>query len=134
MEELDQKAVIRGGNEKILLVDDEEGVMETATSILSQFGYRTFSATSGEEALAIYKKMAHEIGLIILDLGMPGMGGESCMKEILKMNPKARILVASGYATSRAARNVMDAGAVGFMAKPYRIEDMLRKIRETLDG
>jgi two-component system, cell cycle sensor histidine kinase and response regulator CckA len=134
MAELDKKAVVRGGKENILLVDDEESVMETATSILSQFGYRTFSAKSGEEALEVYKKTGHEISLIILDLGMPGMGGESCMKEILKMNPKARIIVASGYATSRTARSVMDAGAIGFVAKPYRMEDMLKKIREAHDA
>jgi DNA-binding NarL/FixJ family response regulator len=72
--------------------------------------------------------------LVILDLGMPGMGGEKCLRELLRMNPAVKVLIASGYAATQTVHGILEAGATGFMAKPYRLEDMLKKVREVLDG
>jgi DNA-binding NarL/FixJ family response regulator len=65
---------------------------------------------------------------------MPGMGGDKCLKELLRMNPSVKVLIASGYAATQTVQSVLEAGASGFMAKPYRLEDMLKKVREVLDG
>ena len=127
-----RKAHLYGG-ETILLVDDETSILDIGESILGQFGYSTVTARSGEEALEIYGARMGEIGLIILDLGMPGMGGEQCLQEILKINPKARVVIASGYAASQTVQQLMAAGATGYIPKPYRLEEMLKKIREILD-
>ena len=121
------------GGEMILLVDDEISILDIGVNILEQFGYSTLTARSGEEAVELYRVRGNEIGLVILDLGMPGMGGEQCLQEILKINPKARVVIASGYAASQTVNYLMEAGAAGYVSKPYRLENMLKKIRELID-
>jgi len=68
-----------------------------------------------------------------LDLGMPGMGGLECLREIKKINAQARVLVASGYSGSKMIDEAMRAGASGFLAKPYRLMEMMHKVRDVLD-
>jgi DNA-binding NtrC family response regulator len=114
-------------------VDDETTILDIGVNILEQFGYSTITARSGEEAIELYLARGKEIGLIILDLGMPGMGGEQCLQEILKINPKAQVVIASGYAASQTVKYLMEAGAAGYVSKPYRLENMLKKIRELID-
>jgi CheY-like chemotaxis protein len=128
-----RKRELRGA-ETILIVDDEPDILDIGQSTLEQFGYRTLTARSGEEAIAVYSRQAEGIDLVILDLGMPGMGGDNCMKELLRLDPSVKVLIASGYAATHTVQEVMNAGAAGFMAKPYRLEDMLRKIRDMMDG
>ncbi len=122
------------GIETVLIVDDEPDILDIGQSTLEQCGYNVFTVRSGEEAVALYARQGDEVDLVILDLGMPGMGGEKCLQELLHMNPEVKVLIASGYAASQTVHNMLDAGATGFMAKPYRLEDMLRKVREVLDG
>ncbi|MEW6265757.1 MAG: PAS domain S-box protein [Thermodesulfobacteriota bacterium] len=122
-----------GGEETILLVDDEEAILETARTILEENGYCVLTAESGEEAISLYRQEKGRIDLIILDLNMPGMGGYSCLKEILSLNPEARILISSGYSANGQAKASLESGAKGFIGKPYRLLDMLVRVREVLN-
>ncbi len=131
--EVRKKADYRGA-ETIMIVDDEPDILDIGQNTLEQFGYTVLMARSGEEAVEAYSKRGREIDLVILDLGMPGMGGERCLQELLKMNPSVKVLIASGYAATQTVQGILEAGATGFMAKPYRLEDMLKKVREVLDG
>ncbi len=131
--EVRKKADYRGA-ETIMIVDDEPDILDIGQNTLEQFGYTVLMARSGEEAVEAYSTRGREIDLVILDLGMPGMGGERCLQELLKMNPSVKVLIASGYAATQTVQGILEAGATGFMAKPYRLEDMLKKVREVLDG
>ena len=122
------------GAETIIIVDDEPDIIDIGQNTLEQFGYTVLTARNGEEAVEIYTRQGDRIDLVILDLGMPGMGGERCLRELLRMNPAAKVLIASGYAATQTVQSILEAGATGFMAKPYRLEDMLKKVREVLDG
>jgi len=122
------------GAETIIIVDDEPDILDIGQNTLEQFGYTVLMARSGEEAIEIYSRQGNRIDLVILDLGMPGMGGEKCLQELLRMNPSVKVLIASGYAATQTVQGILEAGATGFMAKPYRLEDMLKKVREVLDG
>jgi two-component system, cell cycle sensor histidine kinase and response regulator CckA len=122
------------GAETILIVDDEADILDIAQSTLDQFGYTVLTARNGEEAVETYSRQGNQIDLVILDLGMPGMGGEKCLRELLRINPSVTVLIASGYAATQTVHNILEAGATGFMAKPYRLEDMLKKVRDLLDG
>jgi|GEM_PF-839584 len=124
---------VKKGTETILLVDDEEFVRDVAVQLLREFGYTVLAAANGEAALEIYRKEHGRIDLVILDLIMPGMGGMKCLQEILKINPQGRVLVASGYAAGGPAREAIDAGARGYLGKPYDIDKMLTVIREVLE-
>jgi len=128
-----EKVPIEGGNETILLVDDEEAIRELAEDILTRFGYKVLMASDGETALEIYREKKEEINLVILDIIMPGMGGRKCLEELLKMNPKSRIIIASGYFINGPAKEVLKAGAKGFISKPYDMRGMLQTVRKILD-
>jgi two-component system, cell cycle sensor histidine kinase and response regulator CckA len=122
------------GTETVLLVDDEDFVRELGSRILKAHGYTVLSASEGEEALALYGKEKDRIALVILDLIMPTMGGKDCLKEILRVDPNARILIASGYSGDISIKECFDLGAKGFVAKPFRIKELLRQARRALNG
>lgn len=123
---------IPSGTETVLVVDDEKIVLHSTGHMLEHFGYSTQLAESGEQAVEIYVNRREEIDLVILDLGMPGMGGEQCMKQLLENDPHAKILVASGYSFSVMDKGLLDSGAAGFIGKPYQVAALMRKVREVL--
>lgn len=123
----------KGGEETILLVDDEPAIIEVAGEMLSQHGYEIMIAISGEEALEIYKEDGIQIDLVVLDLGMPGMGGQAALRKIIEINPMAKVIIASGYSPNAQVKDAMDTGAAAYLSKPYRYSDLLKIIREVLD-
>ena len=123
-----------GGEETILLVDDEVAVRDFAAQALTRFGYNILTASTGEEALEIYAEKSDNIDLVILDIGMPGMGGHRCFREIVDLDPSARVIIASGYSATGQLRETLAAGAAGYVPKPYQLQELLDKVREVLDG
>ncbi len=141
LEEVDQPAessrgnvdVIKGGNETILLVDDEKALRETGSRILNTMGYQVVTASNGEEAFTKYRNRQAEIDLVILDIGMPGMGGHRCLQEILALSPNAKVIIASGYSYGMQLKDTLAAGATGYIAKPFGKDALLKKVRNVLD-
>ncbi|MFH1672797.1 MAG: PAS domain S-box protein [Pseudomonadota bacterium] len=131
-ESKDGKEII-GGSETILLVDDDKTLLDLGQDMLTEYGYTTITAESGEKALEIYKTEKNQIDLIILDIGMPGMGGHNCLKELLKIEPGIQVIIATGYSPNGTARELLKAGAKGYIGKPYQLKDMLKRVREILD-
>ena len=121
------------GHETVLVVDDEKSILATATDILEDYGYQAATATSGEEALEMYNSPGANFDLVILDLGMPGMGGWRCLEKLIKINPEVKVIVASGYSENGQSDKILAAGAKAFLNKPYRLADLLAKVRELLD-
>ena len=127
-------AAPRGGSETIMIVDDEAAIRDFACQAFKKFGYQVLTASSGEEALEIYTRQAEGIDLLIMDIGMPGMGGYKCLREIIGFNPAAKVLVASGYSIEGQVSKTLEAGAAGYVAKPYQLTDLMAKVRDVLDG
>ena len=127
-----RRAVI-GGNETILLVDDEEMVRGLGTRILESVGYNTISASDGVEAVEIFSREVSNIDLVILDLLMPRKSGRETMVELKKMNPDTRIILASGYDYQGDIQELLDNGAKEFIQKPFKLEILLKLIRKVLD-
>jgi PAS domain S-box-containing protein len=125
-------SVILGGSETILLVDDEELVRNLVSDYLSEAGYTVLTACHGKEALDVYQKNVDDVSIIILDLNMPQMGGKDCFRELLKINPDVKVLVASGYAMG-GAESATISGTRGFVEKPYDMRILLETIRKVLD-
>ncbi len=122
-----------GGGEGILLVDDEEFIRNFGEEMLVNFGYKVFTASDGESALALYQEKRKSISLIILDLIMPGMGGRRCLEEFMKMNPWLKVVIASGYSANGSEEEIFETGAKDFINKPYDVNQMLKIIRKVLD-
>jgi nitrogen-specific signal transduction histidine kinase/CheY-like chemotaxis protein len=121
------------GHECILVVDDEPGLRALAKSGLRQRGFDVVTVESGEQALEILKKGEPRVDLVVLDLTMPGLSGEKVLRAIRGFRPNLPVLIASGYATVQSQSSWVAAGAMGFLAKPYRISDLAGKLREVLD-
>lgn len=121
------------GSETILIVDDDKSVVKLTKSMLERLGYKAIEAESGESALDIYYENQHEIDLILLDIGMPGMGGNKCLKRLIDFNPHVKVIVSSGYATINFTDNAMNFGARDYMVKPYTKRALSATIRCVLD-
>jgi two-component system, cell cycle sensor histidine kinase and response regulator CckA len=128
-----EKAPIIGGTETILLVDDDNSIKDLGASTLNHFGYQVITAPNGKEALEIYQQQGDDIALIVLDLMMPEMDGRHCLAEILKINPKAKVLIASGYTEPWQGSGMQANMAKGFIKKPYDARSLLQMVRDTLD-
>jgi PAS domain S-box-containing protein len=124
---------LQGGTETILLVDDEEYIRELGVELLGDAGYTVITATDGESGLELYRQKQEQIDLVILDLVIPGMGGKRCFEEVLKVNPRAKILIVSGYSANGPGKEAIEAGARDFVGKPFDVEHMLKVVRNILD-
>ncbi len=119
------------GEGTILVVDDEEMIRDVTRELLAGFGYSVLLAESGEQALDIYEHETAGIDLVITDIGMPGMGGEAFLDELLRRDSQAKVIVSSGYAPPESNQRLRR--AAGFITKPYTLDDLLRLVRKILD-
>ncbi|MGE5189370.1 MAG: PAS domain S-box protein [Gemmatimonadota bacterium] len=125
---------IAGGSETILFVDDEESLRLLAVETLGRLGYSVTTARNGVEAIEIFSDSGNRIDLVILDMIMPGMGGEETFRRLRKLAPSARVLVSSGYAVEGKPGNLLAEGAAGFLQKPYRLATLATAVRRALDS
>ena len=121
------------GNETILLVDDEDSLRDLGQRMLTKFGYNVLTAQDGETAVRIYREKRTKISLVILDLIMPGIGGKKCLDLILKENPSARVIIASGYSVDISTRKELELRSKGLITKPFELKQMLTAVRNALD-
>ena len=123
---------LEGGTETILFVDDEESLRALAAEMLGNLGYRVFTAATGTEAVKTFTERRGEIALVILDMIMPGMGGEETFHRLKEIDPEARVLLSSGYALEGKPKSLLTAGAAGFLQKPYRVGTLAAALRTAL--
>jgi len=121
------------GHETVLVVDDEPGLRALARTGLQQHGFDVLAVETGEQALEILRQGAPHVDAMILDLTLPGMSGESVLRETRKLAPGLPVIIASGYATVESQSSWVAAGAMSFVAKPYRIQQVAEKLRDALD-
>lgn len=132
--EIPDEQPINGGRETILLVDDEQDILDVSSEILQEYGYNILTADNGQAAIKEFNRKKEQIDLVILDINMPHMSGHVCMRELLKLKPGIKILYASGYLLKNHIRDSLKPGTTEFIAKPYRLEDLLTKVRQILDA
>ncbi len=120
-----------GNQEKIMVVDDEELLLDVAREMLVTLNYKVVTKKSGEEALAYLKDAC--VDLIILDMVMePGMSGQQTFKEILRIQPKQKAIIASGFAKNEDVKRVLDRGASCYLRKPYTTVALGKAIKDGL--
>jgi len=129
-----EEAEAVGGSETVLVVDDEEPVRVLLQRILEEGGYTVLLARDGIEAMGLYAERSTEINLVVLDIIMPRMGGRKTYERLQEINPQVKVLLTSGYSEDGQARDMLAAGARGFLQKPYDLRAVLRKVREVLEG
>jgi CheY-like chemotaxis protein len=132
--ELEDTATIEGGNETILIVEDDHLVRAFVVGQIQSLGYVTLSAVNADEALVILNS-ARPIDLLFTDMIMPGsMNGRQLADEALRRRPSLKILFTSGYTENTVIHyGRLDAGVL-LLAKPYRRADLARMIRSALEA
>ena len=123
-----------GGTETILIVDDQETIWDFLIEALQKLGYSVLLAEDGEDAVEIYRNNPGEIDLVLLDMVMPRLNVPEAFRRIREFDPKARILLSSGFVSEEDVRELLQEGACGFLPKPHRLPVVCRAIREALDA
>jgi len=118
------------GTGTVLVIEDEEMVMDVTCSLLEKLGYRILGAKTGKEAVNIAKTFDGDIDLAILDIVLPDMGGKDIYPLIMEARPNLKVIVCSGYSIDGPAQEILDAGALGFLQKPFSIEVLSEKLKE----
>lgn len=116
----------------ILLVEDEEAIRKMAIKMLPDLGCRVSTTNNGNEAVTFYKESYQDIDLVLLDLVMPELSGFDTYLELRRINPDVVVIVTSGYSLEGDVQAVLDAGANGFLPKPFRTADLARKIMDIM--
>src|SRR5450432_464830 len=113
----------------IMLVEDEEMLRELGVMMLEGEGYRVLAAKDGIEAVEMFEMHADEIGLVVCDLGLPRLGGRDVFLRMKEIKPSVRAIVASGYLEPNLRTEILRAGVLDTVQKPYDFREMIEKIR-----
>jgi CheY-like chemotaxis protein len=125
--------VIRGGTERILVVEDEEAVRRSARRALEQLGYTVLLAEDGVAALARLRA-GERVDLIVSDSVMPKLGGVELYQRVRAAGFRVPFLLASGYSSQEVAPGAPHLPALPFLPKPWTLNELTRKVRELLDA
>jgi two-component system, cell cycle sensor histidine kinase and response regulator CckA len=118
--------------ETVLVIDDETPIREATRASLEAFGFNILSAGDGVEAVAIYAKHKGEISVVLLDMMMPLMDGPSTLRALQKINPRVKVVAASGLVSKDKIEEVRSIGIKIFLSKPYTTEELLRALQKSL--
>lgn len=114
----------------VLVIDDQETVCEAVADILDLENIPVIMALSGQAGIDIYRERQADVGLILLDLSMPGMNGFETYKDLSKINPQAPVIFSSGYDEEDALRRFDGTGLVGFLKKPYNLRALIETVKQ----
>ena len=128
-----KREVVRGSG-TVLVVDDEKIVRDVAQQTLEQTGYRVLTASNGAEGVRTFVEHKDEISLVLLDMTMPGLGGEESFRVLRGLRGDIRILLSSGYDEQEVTSRFESPAPDGFIQKPYRPADLLEKVRDVLSS
>ena len=117
---------------RILLVDDENSVRDLLYTLLESEGYEVLSASNGPDGLNLFRQSTRPIELLVTDYNMPQMSGLELARECSRLCGELNVLYISGSRPDEELQADLQAGTRGFLAKPFRVDDLLRKARELL--
>lgn len=129
-----RRAMTVGGTETILLSEDDDAVREFAARVLEENGYTVLSTRDGEEAVRTFEANADTIMLTILDAVMPKLSGWETYDRIRGIREKSPVLFCSGYSSTSMHSSFTPDEGFQLLQKPYAPNDLLSKVRETLDA
>jgi two-component system, cell cycle sensor histidine kinase and response regulator CckA len=116
----------------ILLVDDDLNILSLGQEILECLGFQVLIAADGNKALEIYQAQKPEIDLIVLDYLLPRMDGYEILLQLRRINPQAKVIMASGFFEHAEMEKLRQAGAAGLIHKPFRAIQLEGQIKQAL--
>ncbi len=131
---LDESQPVKGGHERILLVDDEEAIIHMEHQMLERLGYRVTSRMESLEALEVFKADPHQFDLVITDFTMPNITGSQLAREIKKIRPDIPVILCTGFSHQIDEETCQQMGIQGYVMKPVLKKKIAEVIRRVLDG
>ncbi|MEK7399290.1 MAG: PAS domain S-box protein [Candidatus Poribacteria bacterium] len=127
-----EKTDIVLGSETVLLVEDDNFVREVTTDFLKHLGYNVLIAENGGMAFIVAEQYNQTIHLLLTDIVMPGINGRQLAERLLKIHPEMKVLYTSGYTQNVIAHHGVLEEGFNFIGKPFRLQDLAKKIRDVL--
>jgi DNA-binding response OmpR family regulator len=105
---------------------------ELGTQVLQSEGYRVLTASDGVEAVETFRTNRDDIGLVVCDLGLPRLNGRDVFMKLREIKPSVRAIVVSGYLEPSQRSEILKAGVIDTVQKPYDFGDLLERIRSVI--
>ena len=121
------------GTEKILVVDDEERSASIIKAVLERLGYYVTAMTSSLKALELFKEDPHRYDLLLTDLIMPQLDGDTLVSEIIEIRPDMPVIITSGFTDTIVNDNFKQISNKAFIPKPFQPQELAKTIRQVLD-
>ena len=132
---VENTTMAKGGNETILLVEDEQSLRVLVRNVLTRLGYRVLEATTGLTAIEVWKEHRNDIKLLLTDLVMPdGMTGKQLAEVLVHENPNLKVIYTSGYSRDIAGQGFSLQDGVNFLSKPFQAAKLAQTVRSSLDS
>ena len=119
---------------KVLVVDDEVVMRDTARAILEECGYDVITADNGESGVEIFRERHADISAVVMDMAMPVMSGIVAYREMIKIDAGVGVLIASGFRQDKRVGEVISMGVSGFIEKPYTLEKLGMAVKGIIEG
>ena len=124
-----------GGNELVLVAEDEPSLRTLVTATLTDLGYRVVAASDGEEAVRQYERLGEQVSLVLLDVVMPRVGAREAYERIHAMKSDVRVLFMTGYAPeSTRLAQLIESGKAAILEKPFTPQALAAKVRSVIDA
>jgi len=127
------RVAVLGGDETVLVVEDEAQMQELVQSVLEKHGYKVLSARHGKEALLVSENHQGPIHLLLTDVLMPQMGGPELAERLMPQRPEMRVIFMSGYTDNAAMIGQLLRQGFQYIEKPFTSRDLAKKVRAVLD-
>lgn len=121
------------GKGNVLIIDDEEDILAVAEEMLFQRGFTVVTAVGAEEGIETYRKYRETCEAVILDLSMPKKTGLEVFRELREINPSVKVLMSSGFAMDERIQKAIELGAMGFIKKPYSINEVIGRLNKIIN-
>lgn len=119
-------------DETILVIEDEVVLLDLITTLLTSEGFSVLGARDGAEALRIFELRKDEISLVLSDMGLPVYSGWEVYQRMKVIDPKVKVILATGYQNEAMKQELLALGAKDFVSKPYAWDVLVKRIREVI--
>ena len=112
----------------VMLVDDEQLLTDMVSESLIGNGYTTVTFNDSDSAIRFYETEFQHVDLVILDMVMPDIDGKATFAALKRINPNVKVLLSSGYFAGQETEELLAAGAVGFLQKPFKLSELVLRV------
>ena len=114
------------------MIEDEESLRLAVCKMLRKSGFSVLDAEDGTSAVDIFRANHLQIGVVLLDLTLPGLNGREILTELRRLRPDIKVIVTTAYSRETASASLNGHNSWSFIRKPYRLADLMQLLRDTL--